>query len=212
MKLDIRNSLNLRTIGLLGVLTPIIAYCGIILAILINLEWFSWTDNALSDLGNYKNLELKAIVFNSGLVVTGLCALIFCNGFYFQEKEAYSGDKTAQFFVKAGTGTLFFAILALIGIGIFSEDFGDIHRIVSEVFFALIPFSMVFLGIAFYRREELKIMGILVIITGIIAAMTWISYFILDLFPNVAIPETISSIAVSLSIIVQGIRYYKLNQ
>ena len=161
MGLDPRNYISIRTIGLLGVLTPIIAYSGIIIAIFLNLDWFNWTDNALSDLGHYGNLGIRAFVFNGGLFLSGLLIFIFCLAFYYQEKEIFANDRIGKTLLTTGVIAFFFAGVALMSIGIFSEDFGPIHRFVSEVFFTSIPFTMWFFGGAFYRRAELKVMGLL---------------------------------------------------
>lgn len=209
MNFDPRRFISIRTIGLLGVLSPIVAYSGIIIAIFLNLDWFSWTDSALSDLGHYGNLGLRAFVFNGGLFISGFLALIFCLTFYYQEREKFQDDKIGNFLVVIGVIAFFFAVLALISISIFSEDFGPIHRFVSEVFFTCIPFAMWFFGGAFYRRAELKVMGLLALLVGTIAGITWISYFVLHLFSGVAIPEAVSSIAVSLWIVLRGVQYFQ---
>ncbi|MHA2226770.1 MAG: DUF998 domain-containing protein [Candidatus Hodarchaeales archaeon] len=209
MSFDPRRFISIRTIGLLGLLTPIIAYSGIIAAIFLNLEWFSWTDNALSDLGHYGNLGLRAFVFNGGLFIGGLLVFIFCLSFYYQERETFNADAIGKTLLTIGAIAFFFSSVALMAIGIFSEDFGPIHRFVSEVFFTSIPFAMWFFGGAFYRRTELKVMGLLALLIGTIAGITWISYFALHLFSGVAIPEAVSSIAVSIWIMLRGIQYYQ---
>ncbi|UCG03384.1 MAG: DUF998 domain-containing protein [Candidatus Heimdallarchaeota archaeon] len=209
MNFDPRRFISIRTIGLLGVLCPIIAYTGIIIAIFLNLDWFSWTDSALSDLGHYENLGIRAFVFNGGLFISGVLALIFCLAFYYQEKEQFKDDKIGNFLIVIGVIALFIAVLALIGIGIFSEDFNPIHRFVSEVFFTCIPFAMWFFGGAFYRKAELKVMGLLALLVGTIAGITWISYFIFHFVSGVAIPEAVSSIAVSIWIVIRGVQYYQ---
>lgn len=209
MSFDPRKFISIHTIGLLGAITPIIAYSGIILAILMNLEWFSWTDNALSDLGHYGNLGFRAFVFNSGLFVGGILAFIFCLGSYYEEREAFNDDTFGKTLLLVGVIAFFFAGVALMGIGIFSEDFGPIHRFLSEVFFISLPFAMWFFGGAFYRRAELKVIGLLALLVGTIAGITWISYSIFPFFSGVAIPEAVSSIAVSIWLVLRGIQYYK---
>lgn len=212
MNLDARKTLSIRKVGVAGVLTPIIAYSGIVIAILLNSDWFVLTDNALSDLGHYGNLGLKALIFNGGLVISGLLALVFCSGFYYQEREAFKDDLLGKRFAILGSIALIIAILALIAIGIFSEDFGYIHRFVSEVFFTTIPFAMWFFGIAFYRRVDLKFMGIYAFIVGTAAGIIWILYFVFNFVSGVAIPEAVSSIAVSIWVILRGTQYYKLKE
>ena len=63
-----------------GFFAPLIALVAIALSIAIS-PGFSWFENALSDLGHYTRTDLgnfqliSAIVFNSGLVITGLLEL-----------------------------------------------------------------------------------------------------------------------------------------
>ncbi|MFW9853533.1 MAG: DUF998 domain-containing protein [Candidatus Thorarchaeota archaeon] len=209
MSFDPRRFFSIRTLGLAGVLAPIIGYSGILLSILLNLDWFSLTDNALSDLGHYGNLGLRAFIYNSGLFISGLLVLIFCLAIFYQEKEAFTDDALGKTLFSVGVVAFSIAGLALVSISIFSEDFGPIHQFVSEVFFVSIPFAMWFFGGAFYRRAELNTMGLFALLVGTIAGLTWISYFVLPVFSGVAIPEALSSIAVSLWIVFRGIQYYQ---
>ena len=63
------------------VLAAIIALSAIGISLLIS-PWFSWESNALSDLGNYTNGTIAALVFNFGLIAAGICMLIFSLGFF----------------------------------------------------------------------------------------------------------------------------------
>jgi hypothetical membrane protein len=189
MSFDPRKILSIRIIGLLGAITPVIAYSGIILSIFLNLDWFSLTDNALSDLGHYGNLGFKAFVYNGGLFISGLIALIFCLAIYYQEREAFTDDSLGKTLLLGGMIAFFISSVSLMGV--------------------TIPFAMWFFGGAFYRRAELRRMGILALLVGTIAGLTWISYFVFPLFSGVAIPEALSSIAVSLWIALRGIQYYR---
>ncbi|MFW9779428.1 MAG: DUF998 domain-containing protein [Candidatus Heimdallarchaeota archaeon] len=209
MSLDPRRFFSIHTLGLAGVLAPVIGYSGILLSILLNLDWFSLTDNALSDLGHYGNLGLKAFVYNGGLFFSGLMALIFCLTIFYQERAAFAEDTLGKTSFLLGVMVFSISGLALVGISILSEDFGSIHRFVSEVFFVSIPFAMWLFGIAFYRRAELNATGLFALVAGTVAGLAWISYFAFPVFSGVAIPEALSSIAVSLWIVFRGIQYYQ---
>jgi len=67
----------LKISGACGILTPIVAFTCIFLAIASYPE-FSWTGNALSDLGVQEGVT--AVLFNSGLIFSGILALIFASG------------------------------------------------------------------------------------------------------------------------------------
>jgi len=63
----------LRVAGLCGVITPLIVITLIALAI-SHSPWFSWTENALSDLGVQ---GIAAVLFNSGLIIGGILTGIY---------------------------------------------------------------------------------------------------------------------------------------
>ncbi|MEM2555166.1 MAG: DUF998 domain-containing protein, partial [Nitrososphaerota archaeon] len=56
-----------------GIISIIIAYSSIIFSIIIS-DWFSWKNNALSDLGAR---EPSAIIFNTGLILSGFFLILF---------------------------------------------------------------------------------------------------------------------------------------
>ncbi|MEE8181774.1 MAG: hypothetical protein V3T87_00505, partial [Candidatus Thorarchaeota archaeon] len=67
---------------LMAALAPLFALTCIAIAILISPD-FSWTGNALSDLGHYirtdigPNPVVRAIIFNVGLTVTGIVMVYY---------------------------------------------------------------------------------------------------------------------------------------
>lgn len=67
----------LKISGVSGVLTPIVAFTLISLAIASYSE-FSWTGNALSDLGIQEGAT--AILLNSGLIIAGILTIVFALG------------------------------------------------------------------------------------------------------------------------------------
>ncbi|MEE9152300.1 MAG: hypothetical protein V3U20_10790, partial [Thermoplasmata archaeon] len=73
-----KSFVSLRTAGICGILSPLIAFTCIGLAILYS-PWFSWTDNWLSDLGGFPGERpvwsahgLSSILFNTGLIIAGI--------------------------------------------------------------------------------------------------------------------------------------------
>jgi len=66
----------LRLCGFFGMLTPVVGFIMVFLAI-SQAPWFSWTLNALSDLGVD---GFEAVLFNSGLPLTGAVMMMFSAG------------------------------------------------------------------------------------------------------------------------------------
>jgi hypothetical membrane protein len=183
---------KLRIAGVCGVLTPIIVLTLILLAIYYS-PWFSWTENALSDLGVQGT---AAILFNSSLVVGGVLTIIFAIGL----REILLNKTLGRI------GTLIFILDAamLCAIGIFPETAGDIHLYVSVAFFVLLPMSLFLNGVAMMQAPSERKIGLFTVIAGIVAATVWVLPW-----RAVAIPEIIAALAVSVWSIVLGIRLSK---
>jgi hypothetical membrane protein len=183
---------KLRIAGVCGVLTPIIVLTLILLAIYYS-PWFSWTENALSDLGVQGT---ATILFNSSLVVGGVLTIIFAIGL----REILLNKTLGRI------GTLIFILDAamLCAIGIFPETAGDIHLYVSVAFFVLLPISLFLIGAAMMKELSERKYGLFTIIAGVAAATVWMLPW-----RAVAIPEIIAALAASLWSIVLGIRLPK---
>lgn len=138
-----KEKLRLEISGLCGMFAPIFAF-GCILLSIGYAPNFSWTDNALSDLGVMANPT--STVFNLGLIVGGILAIVFASGLFI----FYSGRLAGR------VGALLFLLdaLALTAIGIFPESSGPMHLYASVVFFALFPLAMFFMTAAFVLESK----------------------------------------------------------
>lgn len=170
----------------LGIITPILAFTSILIAI-ASYPHFSWTNNALSDLGVVSGIT--ETTFNFGLYTSGL----FGFGFAVFGLFTYFGKSIVG---KIGAGAFAAATLALMAIGFFNENFTPTHYLVSVAFFTLAPIALFILTCAFYLNRDRKMAAFTVAI-GIAAALPWILQFTINYVPNVAIPETVSALAVS---------------
>lgn len=179
----------LRLAGLCGVATPVVALSCIFLSISMS-PWFSWSANALSDLG----VGETAWVFNSGLMAGGILAMVFAAGLLTTFKRRTLG--------RVGAVLLFLDAIALFGIGVFSEAAGDIHSYFSVAFFVLFPLSLFLLGAGAVMAGSKKF-GSFTIVDGILAALPWAFGW-----DGVAIPEAVSGFVASIWVIVEGTRLY----
>ena len=169
-----------------GLLAPALAFTCILSAI-ASFPAFSWTKNALSDLGVVRGVT--GPLFNFGLYTSGFLGLVFT----VFGLSPYIGK---SFVGKVGTLAFAAATLALIAIGVFNESFSRIHFAVSVSFFVLAPISLFIITCAFVLAHQTGI-AILTVVTGIVAALPWILLFAFRYVPQVAIPETISALSVS---------------
>jgi hypothetical membrane protein len=187
----------LKISGACGIIAPIIAFTCIRLAIAYYPP-FSWTGNALSDLGVQEGLA--PVLFNCGLVVSGLLALLFAFGL--------SSSPGARISGKVGAVLFALAMLALIAIGVFNENYTPMHWYASVAFFVLFPISMLLLTVAFSVPGQLR-MGLFTFLATVIAAAPWVTFFTVRYVENVAIPETISALAASVWAIIVGFKMPK---
>lgn len=184
--------MRIRVAGLCGVIGPIVSLSMVLLAV-ANSPWFNWTRNALSDLGVR---GFSSLLFNSGLVIGGTLMTVFALGLVEVMKGSVLGRLGAFILVLDGA--------FLTAIGIFPETFGAVHLYVSAAFFALIPPSLIPLGVAMVGNPPGKMLGLLAFLAAVVAMAVWF-------FPwnGVAIPETISSLAASSWSIPAGLRVYR---
>jgi hypothetical membrane protein len=181
-----RASIKLKIGAAAGIAAPILAFVCILGAIATSSS-FSWTNNALSDLGIISGVA--GPLFNFGLYGSGFLGLIFATfGLYSHLGKGVVG--------KVGALTFAAATVALIAIGVFNESFSKIHFDVSVAFFVLAPISLLIITFAFALTHQ-RLAALSTFTTGVIAASPWIVLFAYRYVSNVAIPETISALAIS---------------
>jgi len=186
----------LKISGISGITAPLIAFTLILIAIAFSPS-FSWTENALSDLGVQGGVT--AVLFNTDLIITGVLAIFFATGLFRFLQENLLG--------RIGASVLVLDAFALTAIGVFPENVEPIHYYASVAFFALLPISMLFLGAAFLRTPRTKL-GFFTFIAAIVAAVVWTVPF----GEGVAIPETLSGLSASAWAVVLGINLLKADK
>jgi hypothetical membrane protein len=169
-----------------GILSPIIAFSCILIAI-ASYPAFSWMNNALSDLGVISGIT--EMLFNFGLCASGILGFTF----------ALLGLLTCigkNWISKIGVVIYAAATVALVAIGVFNESYTGTHFAVSVAFFMLMPMALFIITCGYYLSQKRR-MAIFTGLTGIAAALPWVLLFAFGYVPNVAIPEFISGLAVS---------------
>ena len=179
--------------GSAGILAPIFAFAFILISI-ASFPDFSWTSNALSDLGVVPGFT--ASLFNFGLLVSGVLAFNFAIfGLFTYFGKIWIG--------KIGSVVFAAATLALIAIGVFNEHFSPTHYLVSVAFFTLTPIALFILTLGFWLCRQSGLAAFTVGV-GVAAALPWVLLFMFNYVPNVAIPEFLSGVAVSVWVIALG--------
>lgn len=181
-----------------GIVAPIVAFTCILLAVASYPE-FSWTDNALSDLGIIAGIT--GPVFNFGLYCSGLFVLKFAAfGLFRYFRNSWVG--------KIGAVTFAATSVALMGIGIAHENIKPYHYLFSVAFFVLLPISLFIITAAFALKRQTK-MAVFTLLTAVAAAIPWILQFTVHYVQGVAIPEFASALAGSAWTVVLGYRMLK---
>lgn len=198
MSLGKRKKILLQIGAVSGIVTPILAFSCILVAV-ASYSMFSWTENALSDLGIVSGVT--GPVFNFGLCGSGLFVLSFAAfGLFTYLENSWVGKIGSLTFASAG--------LALMGIGFFPENVVPYHYLFSVAFFVLLPISLFVITAAFAFKRQTK-MALFTLLTAVAAATPWILYFAVHYVPGVAIPEFASALAGSAWVVVLSYKMFK---
>lgn len=202
-----------RVAAIAGIVGPLVALIGILVAILMSVTWFNWVTKALSDLGHpymlggshgTPGLNLAAPIFNGSLIACGLITLPLAIRLIVLQR----GLKSVLGML--GGILLIIAQVFLIGIGIFNESFSGIHFAVSVGFFVnILLFGLVY-GVMMMQVEKTRLFGIYTFILAFLSAAIWILYFTpFTPWTGPAIPETISAVATLAWVFPLCIRLYR---
>lgn len=169
----------MRRLKALGVFAALTAYPFILVSIALS-PWFSFYNNALSDLGNLVTNGRVGYVYDSGLILSGGLIVAFAV-LYSRE----SRDRRALIW----TVPLTIAAADLALVGMFSESTGHIHGVVSEVFFLMMVVTMLSYSYVSWPLGSPRI-GAVALAFGIASAVIW---FLTWPWSGVAIQESITS-------------------
>jgi hypothetical membrane protein len=174
-----------KAYALFGIFGSLLLYISIIISLILS-PWFSWENNALSDLGHSVTSDAAAI-FNTGLLLSGFLLMVYTVTI-FKKHAKYSSYclLISTFFVQL--------------VATFNETYGPIH------FAVVVPhFIMLSLTSIVYTVERKSTFAFS---TFLIVMFSWLIYT-LDIFNvGIAVPETISKIVI-LWIMYSAIKIYR---
>ena len=170
-----------RLAGLCGILTPVITLTLIFVSIALS-PWFSWHDNALSDMG----VNTVAPLFNGALLFGGALYLFFVIGFL-----RWHGLRSKL--AKSAAVAMIIGGVGLCLIGVFTEDAGRIHYYVAAAYFLATPVAYVLWGSDWVRQDR-KLMGWCTIAAGITASL------MIAAVPHnrIAVPEILAALTMGM--------------
>lgn len=161
-------------------LLVIILYCTFTLTswTLYPLEYGPWT-HYLSRLGNFDYSPVGAFFYNAGCVLTGITLVPFFAGMV----VFYKRNAIQRLVLVLGQFLGTWAGVALLMIGIFSEDQGDPHMLASGIFFELNFTVLILVGLG------MLVHGKRGIATGMVAIGVSLSSLILAIYVGGPIVE-----------------------
>lgn len=124
-------------------------------------------DNWLSDLGNSTSNPRGAIVYNLGCILTGIALFPFFVGLY----KWYTNERWRKISVQISQAVGCIAALALIMIGVFSEDSGSLHILWSSIFFLLNLIVLIVMGVSLLTHAKRRIIGVYGLVVAAINLM-----------------------------------------
>lgn len=173
-----------KAAAMLAVVAPMVAFASIFTAIGLS-PWFSWTGNALSDLG----VGGASAIFNLGLIASGLMLLPLPIALYTVSEGRLK---------RMSAILLLLSAVLLSSIGFFPESCGRLHYYVSAAFFLTLPLTIYLYAASTYRSSKRE--ALLSAAAATISLGLW-------LFPwsSPAIPEALS--ALSATLWVEGVAF-----
>lgn len=165
----------------LGVVAAVIAYPFILTSIALS-PWFNLYDDALSDLGNTATNGSVGYVFNAGMILAGILTFVFV-ALLVRAKAA------PRVMVLLWAVPLMLASIDLALIGVFSENTGSIHGVVSVIFFVMAVVSMLTFSYTSWPLGSPSI-GAVALVFGILSALIWLIRWP---WTGVAIQESVTS-------------------
>jgi len=140
--------------GVCGIASPLVGLA-VVLVTISRSPWFIWTGNHISVLGVRGSATM---LFNWGLILTGLLSLIFAIGLGKSLLSSQLG--------KSGMASLILGSIALSAVGIFPRNIDFPHDLASITFFMFISLALLLIGVTSIRTSQM-IWGLLSLTPGI---------------------------------------------
>ncbi|KAA8922217.1 MAG: DUF998 domain-containing protein [Thermoplasma sp.] len=185
-----------RSLALAGIIGPIIAILFILIDVAIS-TWFSWSRNALSDLGVHR----YGFLFNSGLIIEGLLNIAFVISLKRIRIAGYVQD------------LMIISGLALAMVGVFNEHYGYVHLIFALVYFILFPISIIIASASRSLSGWIRIYGVfgsIAALVVIIMGIGFVFHFVTIRNVGLAVPEFIEAVLLAIWSIYAGLTVYNV--
>nr|MDO8133013.1 DUF998 domain-containing protein [Candidatus Njordarchaeum guaymaensis] len=157
----LKRLLDPKVAGICGILGQSFVFLCIFLAITVS-PWFSWTNYALSNLGDLTK-PASAPIFNIGLIIGGIITVIFVLGLSMKTRTNALG--------LVATILLFASGIGMIGVGIFPMNYLLPHAVSAFLIFIPLTVSLLLFGFAQVRSKPLRIFGVVSLVLGLVCVV-----------------------------------------
>jgi hypothetical membrane protein len=173
----------MRIAGFLGAAGSIVSLMMVLAAAFFS-SWFSWAENALSELGVGK----QAVLFNSAVLVGGASNLVFASGLRLCLKNVKS--------TKVGVYLIMVGSVSLALVGVLTVESFVLHALAAFGYFILFPAGLLFVGFDVEERV-LKRLSFACGVAALSAILVLpVAVMLLRLKIGFAVPELAESLAV----------------
>ena len=155
------NERMIRLMGYFGIASPIIGFLMVYLSIQ-STPGFNIFTQTLSELGSK---GFGAVLFNSGLPITGAFMLPFSKGLWETGKDSIMGLAGSIIYIGVS------AILMILGIATINVQ--PVHYYLSVTLFVLIPFSIIAFGLHLLEKG-FKIFAVFGFLLGAASIVIWL--------------------------------------
>ncbi len=144
--------------GVCGIMSQLVGITALLIAVISNSPWFSWTEDHISALGVEGSARM---LFNSGLILAGMFSLIFAIGL---GRCLLSGRLGQLAMVSLILGSI-----AVFDMGVFPRTFDFMHGVSTTAFFVCITMTLLLIGVAAIAASQMT-WGLLSITAGVLVA------------------------------------------
>ncbi|MEM2901010.1 MAG: DUF998 domain-containing protein [Thermoplasmata archaeon] len=189
--------------SIFGMIGPILIISSMLISIYLS-EWWSFTGNALSDLGVDDKVGW---LFNSGLVIGGFLILLFMSSFTLDIiKNRFIPEFPNRLSAKIGSLLICISSIPLMGVGLITEDAGMIHTYDATAFYVLAMLGEIVIGYSLINEKKYRLLGIFSVISAVIGFGVWALPW-----EGIAIPEIIGAVPVFTIVIIFATLRYNAN-
>ncbi len=141
--------------GICGIASQLTGLATLLVAISSS-PWFGWTEDNISVLGVEGS---TAMMFNYGLVLTGVLSLVFAIGL----GQSLLSNRPGKF----GVVSLILGSLAISAMGVFPRTMDLPHDLASIAFFVFMTLALLLIGVALITRSRMR-WGLLSLVAGML--------------------------------------------